>query len=74
MAAHATKHLGKSDKFKYVYKVSNRTGQIEYSATITINRVRFNSRHKTERAAAIAVDRYLLENHKQPINILIPKK
>jgi len=64
----------KSEKYKYVYRVtgSGRTGQSEYwKAYFTIKGQYHNSKlYTSEREAAIAVDRKLIEHGREPVNIL----
>lgn len=67
----------KSKSYKYVYKITYKTGNISWKAVHQIRRkkniISNSSYHSTERKAAIAVDRYLIENNREPVNILIRK-
>ena len=68
MAYTSTKNK-KSDKYKYV--------QVEYKNEKTYYRLWMNGYtkkcYKTEREAAIAADKILIEQGKEPVNILVRK-
>ena len=65
------KTIGKSEKYKYVYIV-HKDGKTWYSPKISIKGRKLNYFYVSEREAALAVDKFLIDNFKQPVNILKP--
>lgn len=68
------KRIRKSDKYKYVYlyELIDKKKPVEKWFAMTGN-LHFDfksSFHDTEREAALAVDRKLIELNKEPVNIL----
>lgn len=59
----------KSSKYRYVAKFIGQKGIIRWRANV-LNTVKF---FKTEREAALAVDKMLLIKGKDPVNILVKK-
>lgn len=62
-------------KFKYVYKyVSRKDGEVKWTARFYSDFNNGNAKqYNTEREAAKAVDVFLLNQGKQPVNILVKK-
>jgi hypothetical protein len=60
---------GGKSKYKYVSLEWDSTGKERWTICIYGNRKPFD----TEREAAIAVDKKLIEKGKKPVNILVPK-
>ena len=67
----ATKYV-KGTTYKYVYQRVIKNEKIVYEAYIST--FKWSKYFLDEREAAIAVDKKLLENNRNPVNILIPKK
>ena len=69
MASGRYKYIGTSDKYSYVCKYEDRSGNILWQGK------RFNNGKfvKTEREAALNVDKQLLSKGKEPVNILVRK-
>jgi hypothetical protein len=69
----ASRDIGKTKlpkgQYKYVYSYKMTTGEVVYQSYIT--KYKWSCYHETERAAAIAVDKKLLFNGEDPINILV---
>lgn len=57
-------------KYKHVYSYKMPDGTIRYQSYIT--KYKWSSYHETEKAAAIAVDKYLLQKGLKAVNVLIP--
>lgn len=71
LSKHFTKYIGKSLNYKNVYSYSTFNNTIEFNGKILgLSKCGF----LTERDAALWVDKTLIRNGKQPINILILKK
>jgi len=67
MACTATKYY--KSKYKYVQNLK-RNGKDYWTLNIPgVSKIKY----ETERAAAIAVDKYLLSKGKEPLNILVRK-
>ena len=68
------KRIRKSDKYKYVYlyELRDKRKPVEkwYAMTDKLHFDFKSSFHDTEREAALAVDRKLIELNKEPVNIL----
>ena len=67
-------------KYKYVYHCPFKTGSASklndlnvWQGYVRINHVNKRKKFKTERDAAIWVDKTLMENGLQPVNIFKPK-
>ena len=58
-------------KYKYVYSYILSDGTIVYKAYIS--KYRWSKYFKSERQAAIQVDKYLLNKGRKPVNILVKK-
>ena len=56
-------------KYKYVYPYIMPDGSIKYQSYIS--EYKWSAYHETEKAAAIAVDKYLIGKGLKPINILV---
>lgn len=63
----AIKFVGKSQQFKYVQRLTQNGKELFYAR---LNKYRLNKMFKDERAAAIWVDKKLIERGKKPVNIL----
>ena len=68
-AGRAAVSLGKSKAYKYVYKYRTDTMNITWLGNYG-KKMKF---FKTEREAAIFVDKALIEAYKEPLNVLIRK-
>lgn len=68
----AFKKIGKHPKYKNVYVLQSRkSGKTYYMPYMTINYTKLPSRfYEDEKEAAIAVDKFLIKHHKDPVNIL----
>ena len=66
------KYLGKSTKYKHVYIYQTRSGK-SYKGMLYGARYNqtFGKYFKTEREAALYIDKQLIERNKEPVNILI---
>lgn len=69
MSQRAVKYLGKS-KYKGVVIYTNKVGEIYYRFNICINGTKTRGTYKTEKECAIAYDMVLINNGKEPVNIL----
>ena len=70
MATSATKYTGKSKKYKHVYEYVSSNGNITFEGKV------FGYRKQgflDERKCALWVDKQLLEQGKEPVNILVRK-
>jgi hypothetical protein len=67
------KRIRKSDKYKYVALYKMDSGDEIWAADLrnASNKNNTVSYHKTEKAAAKAVDLKLIEYNKEPINVLV---
>jgi len=65
-------YLWKNEEFKHVYEYadSEQDGEIVYQANIQINKKVFAKFFPTAREAAKHVDIILLQNGKDPVNVL----
>lgn len=65
-------YLWKNEEFQYVYEYadSDKDGEIVYQANIQINKKAFKRFFPTAREAAKHVDIILLQNGKDPVNVL----
>jgi len=70
MTVHAKKHIGKSEKYKYVYIYRNSVGNIAYFGKVAKYK---KQGFINERDCALWVDKILLDMNKEPINILVRK-
>lgn len=57
-------------KYKHVYSYKMPNGTIKHQSFIS--KYKWSAYHETEKAAAIAVDKYLLQKGLKPINVLVP--
>lgn len=64
------KYLSSNDEFKSVYEYAEPDGTIIYEGKVQINKRIFSKMFPTAREAAIHADKILLQNGKEPINIL----
>ena len=56
-------------KYKYVYSYILPDGSIKHQSFIS--KYKWSAYHETEKAAAIAVDKYLIGKGLKPINVLV---
>ena len=56
-------------KYKYVYSYKMPDGTIKHQSFIS--KYKWSAYHKTEKEAAIAVDKYLLQKGLKPVNMLV---
>lgn len=66
------KHIGISEKYKYVYKYK-RLAERDIIFKTRIGRCNWQNYYLTEREAGIAVDVKLIENGLDPVNVLKKK-
>ena len=66
------KYVGKSKMYKHVY-IHEIDGQHYYRALINLGLGNWGKFFESERQAALAVDKKLLESGKEPVNILVKK-
>jgi len=66
----STTTLNEDTGYKYVYKVIKRGGDEMYEAKLRTNGVDKCLYFKTSKEAAIAVDKHLISQGKEPINVL----
>lgn len=74
MSQHGNKYIKKSEKYKGVYLSTIANGELYFVAQISVNGKSYKKHYKTEKEAAKAVDVFLINNKKEPVNILIKKK
>jgi len=70
MATSATKYIGKSKKYKYVYEYVSRNGSITFEGKLLGYR---KQGFLNERDCALWVDKQLISKGKEPANILVRK-
>lgn len=70
MVSFQKKYLGKSKKYKYVYKCRDGSGNETYDGIVCKTR---KQGFLDERKCALWVDKMLLSNNKEPVNILVRK-
>lgn len=58
-------------KYKYVYSYELPNGEIVHQSFLP--QYKWSAYHDTEKKAAIAVDKFLINKGKEPINILVRK-
>ena len=63
-------YLGSNKQFKYVYEYREPNGSITYEGHIQINKKVTKCMFPTAREAAIYVDKILIQNGKDPVNVL----
>lgn len=73
MASRDNKPVKNGSKYKLVYLFLNK-GKEVWTASIGTKYGRNMKYFKTEREAALAVDKYLIEMGKNPVNILVRRK
>lgn len=64
------KYIGINQEFKNVYEYSYPDGTLTYEANVQINKKATKKLFATAREAALEVDKILLKNGKDPVNIL----
>jgi len=69
MSCHVAKNYRKSQKYKGVYYFQ-KDGLGYYFYKLIIKGCVFNGSYKTEKEAAIAYDIKLIDNGKEPVNVL----
>lgn len=64
--------MKKDSEYKNVYKLSQNQFNIKrrWQARITVKGIKYETYFETEKQAAIAVDKFLIKNGKEPKNIL----